>query len=320
MRMKKENMEHIREMVEKETGTVLPEKGFSAAPAVTGRILMAAAGLFCLVALGLIWNGISAKKQSEAGNAPAASEDAAVLTEDTEEATPTAAEEPEAEKAPVSDDSGDVRAEEDGTDPDGKGQDAGIEQELEELGVEGNFDDGKIYYVSLFNYHDSAIVIYNASEAGYIYDEDLFGENSKWAWPVDEAGTDAPEGAEGAEEVPPGECNVIAIATEDGYLSIPGETGKSVLAMHDAVVTDCGFDTERGNYITTECNGNTIEYRHLDEILVSTGDRVEAAQKIGTLGNTGMSTGPHLGIVVRDAEDNSLTFEIITNVFPEEEP
>ena len=50
-----------------------------------------------------------------------------------------------------------------------------------------------------------------------------------------------------------------------------------------------------GNYITIEHpNGMQTKYAHLQKISVSVGQSVSQGEQIGTLGNTGRSTGPHL--------------------------
>ena len=58
-------------------------------------------------------------------------------------------------------------------------------------------------------------------------------------------------------------------------------------------VSSCGG--RYGNYITIEHpNGTRTKYAHLQKVSVSVGQEVSQGEQIGTLGNTGRSTGPHL--------------------------
>ena len=51
-------------------------------------------------------------------------------------------------------------------------------------------------------------------------------------------------------------------------------------------------------------NGDVTVYGHMDEILVSPGQYVDAGDTIALLGNTGQSTGPHLHFEVRKGGEN----------------
>ena len=83
-------------------------------------------------------------------------------------------------------------------------------------------------------------------------------------------------------------------------VDLPGKTGTPVIASRGGVVTTAVFHKTCGNHIwINHGNGYKSVYMHLDTMIVSVGQYVEAGQQIGTLGNTGGSTGPHLhfGIV-----------------------
>ena len=71
--------------------------------------------------------------------------------------------------------------------------------------------------------------------------------------------------------------------------------GTPVVAAHAGTVTEAGTTDDLGNYIRLSDGSHvSTTYAHMALVAVHQGDRVEAGQKIGTLGNTGLSTGPHL--------------------------
>jgi hypothetical protein len=76
-------------------------------------------------------------------------------------------------------------------------------------------------------------------------------------------------------------------------------------AAGDGVVLRAGAASGFGLavYILHE-NGDVSVYGHMDEILVSPGDYVEAGDTIALLGNRGQSTGPHLHFEVHQGGEN----------------
>lgn len=84
-------------------------------------------------------------------------------------------------------------------------------------------------------------------------------------------------------------------------MDIGKSVGESVEAATDGVVKEAGYNQfGYGNLIVLE-HGLGIEtyYAHLDTINIKLGDKVSKGDIIGTVGNTGISTGPHLHFELR---------------------
>lgn len=92
---------------------------------------------------------------------------------------------------------------------------------------------------------------------------------------------------------------------------VPGE-GTAVMAAMDGVVIDKGFNDGYGEYIILEhvvpVEGEETQrwetvYAHLQKdsvpVEIQLGSLVERKEVIGRVGNTGMSTGPHLHFEIR---------------------
>lgn len=83
-------------------------------------------------------------------------------------------------------------------------------------------------------------------------------------------------------------------------LDIVGKNGTPVIAPADGIVTKVGKKKLLGVYVVLDHGyGYETVYGHLLEASVNKGDEVDRHQVIGTIGNTGRSTGPHLHYEVR---------------------
>ena len=97
-------------------------------------------------------------------------------------------------------------------------------------------------------------------------------------------------------------------------IDFAGRPGMPIYATGDGVVAYAYKDIRLGNVVVIEHNIEwtdhqgerqvrkgkyRTEYGHLKRIMVSKGNRVVRGQQIGTLGNSGRSTGPHLHYAVR---------------------
>jgi murein DD-endopeptidase MepM/ murein hydrolase activator NlpD len=83
-------------------------------------------------------------------------------------------------------------------------------------------------------------------------------------------------------------------------LDFKAGTGTAVRSAADGKVIDAGRNGGYGNMVEIDHgNGMTTRYAHLSRITVKDGDKIKRGDKLGEVGSTGRSTGPHLHYEVR---------------------
>ncbi len=101
-------------------------------------------------------------------------------------------------------------------------------------------------------------------------------------------------------------------------IDIAGPPGLPIVASANGKVVEMGYDPGYGFYVFLRHKyGFRTRYSHLQSIVVTEGQDVVQGEQIGTLGNTGISTGPHLDFIVMlgtDVVDPS-AFLTISNSF-----
>ncbi|MBN2012464.1 peptidoglycan DD-metalloendopeptidase family protein [candidate division KSB1 bacterium] len=96
-----------------------------------------------------------------------------------------------------------------------------------------------------------------------------------------------------------------SIYHHDG-IDIAAKLGTTVHAAADGVVLEANLNYKKGEgsgrFIVIKHNDSyTTRYTHLDEVNVVVGQRISQGEQIGTVGNTGLSTGAHLHFeIVKD--------------------
>ena len=118
-------------------------------------------------------------------------------------------------------------------------------------------------------------------------------------WPVQGSNTISLSNPYGSRVKPGGQGE-----TFHAGIDIPAPEGEVILAAADGTVSEAGFDPERGNYVVIDHgDGLTTLYGQCRDFTVEEGDTVRAGEQIGTVGKTGMSTGPHLHFEVRQDDE-----------------
>ncbi len=83
-------------------------------------------------------------------------------------------------------------------------------------------------------------------------------------------------------------------------VDLAAAAGTRVASVADGTVEETGCGQVNGNYVrVSHADGFATMYAHLQSISVRQGQKVELGQQIGTVGSTGLSTGPHLHFELR---------------------
>ena len=83
-------------------------------------------------------------------------------------------------------------------------------------------------------------------------------------------------------------------------MDFTGTVGTPIYATGNGVVIESKFDKGYGRHVVID-HGFSYKtlYAHMDKILAKKGQKIKRGDVIGYLGNTGLSTGPHLHYEVR---------------------
>lgn len=93
--------------------------------------------------------------------------------------------------------------------------------------------------------------------------------------------------------------------TKHNGVDIGIPVGTALYSAVDGTVTLATYSDTAGYYVKIQnSTGWTVIFMHMDSIHVKQGDAVKKGDFVGYSGNTGRSTGPHLHLEVRDAENN----------------
>ncbi len=83
-------------------------------------------------------------------------------------------------------------------------------------------------------------------------------------------------------------------------IDIAATVGTPIVASQDGVITYADWLGVYGQVVfVSHLDGSETRYAHMSHILVSKGQQITQGEKLGEVGNTGFTTGPHLHFEVR---------------------
>ncbi len=97
----------------------------------------------------------------------------------------------------------------------------------------------------------------------------------------------------------------------------PAPVGTPITAVNDGTVVLAGKYPVRGNVVAIDHGAGLISlYFHQSKLLVKVGQRVTRGQRIGLVGSTGLSTGPHLHLEMRVRGEATQPADWFGRLFP----
>jgi len=87
--------------------------------------------------------------------------------------------------------------------------------------------------------------------------------------------------------------------------------GTPVYSPLSGVIAFVGEDDRSGRYIGVKNEDFMVSFSHLETQIGTAGDPISAGQAVAVTGNTGMSTGPHVHVTVKDASGNRIDPETV---------
>lgn len=140
--------------------------------------------------------------------------------------------------------------------------------------------------------------------------EDIHNYYAKLVWPTESSVI--AKGFSDNESLPEGSPEGVKAER----ISIAAPVGTPVYSASSGTVIDTGFDSYDGNYIEIlSDDGFHFGYYHLEKVNINTGDSITAGNEIGTVGNTGSSTGPHLGFSMCEQQGSLFVYLDPLNFF-----
>lgn len=99
----------------------------------------------------------------------------------------------------------------------------------------------------------------------------------------------------------------IDIGASRGTKVVAAATGTIVETVSYCIEGRVSCGGRYGNYIMIQhSNGTITRYAHLSKVNVEVGEQVSKGEKIGTTGNTGHSTGPHLHFQIEKSNGSTI--------------